>query len=215
MPDFALERASEERGLAPVAGLDEAGRGPWAGPVTAAAVVLDRQRLPATLAEGLDDSKKLSAARRELLFDVLNNSPAVHHALGWASVAEIDRLNILAASLLAMRRALAALPIAAAYALVDGNRLPNLPCPGEAVVKGDGRSLSIAGASVIAKVSRDREMARLARAHPVYGWDSNQGYGTKVHREALARLGPCAEHRRSFRPVAEILARRTPEQDPF
>ncbi len=215
MPDFALERASEERGLAPVAGLDEAGRGPWAGPVTAAAVVLDRQRLPATLAEGLDDSKKLSSARRELLFDVLSTSPAVHHALGWASVAEIDRLNILAASLLAMRRALAALPIAAAYALVDGNRLPNLPCPGEAVVKGDGRSLSIAGASVIAKVSRDREMARLARAHPVYGWDSNQGYGTKVHREALARLGPCAEHRRSFRPVAEILARRTPEQDPF
>ena len=215
MPDFALERAIEERGLAPVAGLDEAGRGPWAGPVTAAAVVLDRHRLPATLSEGLDDSKKLSAARRDQLFEVLSTSPAVHHALGWASVTEIDRLNILAASLLAMRRALAALPVAATYALVDGNRLPDLPCPGEAVVKGDGRSLSIAGASVIAKVSRDREMARLARAHPGYGWESNQGYGTKVHREALARLGPCGEHRQSFRPVAAILAQRTQTQDPF
>lgn len=215
MPDFALESAIEERGLAPVAGLDEAGRGPWAGPVTAAAVVLDRRRLPATLCESLDDSKKLSAARRDTLFEVLSTSPAVHHALGWASVAEIDRLNILAASLLAMRRALAALPVAAAYALVDGNRLPDLPCPGEAIVKGDGRSLSIAGASVIAKVSRDREMARLARAHPGYGWESNQGYGTEVHREALARLGPCGEHRRSFRPVAAVLARGTPEQNPF
>jgi ribonuclease HII len=205
MPDLTFEQAADLRGFASVAGLDEAGRGPWAGPVVAAAVVLDRQRLPATLAEGLDDSKKLKRAHREALFETIRTSAAVGYGVGWSSVDEIDALNILAASLLAMRRAFAALPVAPAYALVDGNRLPELPCPCEAIVKGDALSLSIAGASVVAKVTRDREMARLALAHPGYGWETNQGYGTKVHRAALTRLGPTVQHRRSFRPVAEAL----------
>jgi ribonuclease HII len=205
MPDLTFEQAADLRGFAPVAGLDEAGRGPWAGPVVAAAVVLDRRRLPVTLAEGLDDSKKLKRAHREALFETIRTSAAVGYGVGWSSVAEIDTLNILEASLLAMRRAFAALPVAAAYALVDGNRLPELPCPCEAIVKGDALCLSIAGASVVAKVTRDREMARLALAHPGYGWETNQGYGTKVHRAALTRLGPTVQHRRSFRPVAEAL----------
>jgi len=202
----------EAGGQALVIGLDEAGRGPWAGPVVAAAAWLDPARCPAELRRGLDDSKRLSPARRAALLELLEHSAARGAAalgLGAAGVAEIDDVNILQATLRAMTRAAADLTArsgrAPEAALVDGNRLPELPCPAEAVVGGDGLSLSIAAASILAKVTRDRHMAVLARAHPGYGWERNQGYGTAEHRAALARLGVTPEHRRSFRPVREAL----------
>ena len=203
MPDFSLERAS---GLRPVAGIDEAGRGPLAGPVVAAAVVLDPARVP----RGIDDSKKLRAAVRERIAAELERCAAI--GLGQASVQEIDRLNILKATMLAMRRALDALSLALgrapALALVDGNRLPELPCPAEAVVRGDAKSLSIAAASIVAKVARDAMMADLAREHPHYGWDRNAGYGTAQHLKALTLHGPTPHHRITFAPVHNLLIQR-------
>lgn len=203
MPDFSLEDAARAEGFAMIAGIDEAGRGPWAGPVVAAAVILDQAALPAALAEGLDDSKKLSAARREALFALLPGFARI--GVGRAEVDEIDRLNILQATFLAMTRAAAALSSVPDLALVDGNRPPALACAVRCVVGGDGRSLSIAAASVVAKVTRDRVMTELALRHPGYGWERNAGYGTAEHQAALARLGPTPAHRRSFRPVAALL----------
>ncbi len=198
-PDLAQEDAVLGM-TGPVCGIDEAGRGPWAGPVVAAAVVLDRNAIP----DGLDDSKKLSAARRATLFDRITASAAV--GIGIASVTEIDRLNILRANDLAMCRAVVALDPAPCVALIDGNRLPpDLPCQGRALVGGDASSLSIAAASIVAKVTRDRIMADLAMAHPGYSWETNQGYGTAAHRAALTRLGVTPHHRRSFKPVHNIL----------
>ncbi len=196
MLDLALEGARE----GPVAGVDEAGRGPWAGPVVAAAVVLDAGSVPA----GVTDSKQLSRARREALFAALRASARI--GVGAASVAEIDRLNILAATLVAMRRAVDDLGVAPAHVLIDGNRAPQLACPATAVVGGDQRSLSIAAASIVAKVTRDCIMARLARRYPGFGWERNAGYGTPEHRAALARLGVTPHHRRSFAPIARLLA---------
>ncbi len=192
-----------------VAGIDEAGRGPWAGPVAAGAAILRQDRLPDDLRQGLDDSKKLSHEKRERLFQRLMEGEGdwVLLGVGWAEAGEIDRLNILQATFLAMRRALDALGVRPALALVDGNRPPPLPCPVQTVVKGDGKSLSIAAASILAKVSRDRRMAELAMAYPGYGWETNAGYGTPAHQAALLRLGPTPEHRRSFRPVAQLVAR--------
>ncbi len=211
MPDFALERElGHDRGRI-VIGLDEAGRGPWAGPVVAAAAWLDPAGLDAALSEGLDDSKKLSARRRNDLFDILSDpaGAGARVAVGEASVEEIDDLNILQASLLAMQRAAtalaAALDSAPQAALVDGNKLPRLACEARAVVKGDRLSLSIAAASVVAKVTRDRAMAALARDYPGYGWERNQGYGTAEHRAGIARLGVTPLHRRSFRPIRDAL----------
>lgn len=178
-----------------VCGIDEAGRGPWAGPVVAAAVILDPARVP----RGIDDSKRLTPAAREELFQALLTCAGI--GVGAASVNEIDSINILQATLRAMERALAALPHAPDAALVDGNRLPILPCPALAVIGGDGRSLSIAAASIVAKVTRDRMMRELAREYPVYGWDRNKGYGTSVHAAALARHGVSPHHRLSFGPV--------------
>ncbi|MEK7819815.1 MAG: ribonuclease HII [Pseudomonadota bacterium] len=203
MPDFSLEDSARAEGFAMIAGIDEAGRGPWAGPVVAAAVILDQAALPAALAEGLDDSKKLSAARREALFALLPEFARI--GVGRAEVDEIDRLNILQATFLAMTRAAAALSSVPDLALVDGNRPPALACAVRCVVGGDGRSLSIAAASVVAKVTRDRVMTELALRHPGYGWERNAGYGTAEHQAALARLGPTPAHRRSFRPVAALL----------
>lgn len=202
-PTAEPETALAERWGAPVAGIDEAGRGPLAGPVVAAAVVLGTA-IPA----GLDDSKRLTAARREALFARLETSLDVRIGIGIAEPAEIDAVNILQATYLAMRRAVAALarsgPIAAA--LIDGNRVPpELGCPGEALVGGDARSAAIAAASIMAKVTRDRIMARLAAAHPGYGWERNMGYGTAEHRAAIAELGVTAQHRRSFRPISDII----------
>lgn len=196
MPDFTLER----RITGPVAGVDEVGRGPLAGPVYAAAVILDPARLPA----GLDDSKKMSEARREKAFDAIMAS-ALAVGIGVASVEEIDRINILAATMLAMRRAVDRLSVAPVHALVDGNKAPALPCPADPIVKGDTKVISIAAASIIAKVTRDRVMSELDTAFPGYGWARNKGYGTADHMEALARIGPSVHHRTSFAPIAQLM----------
>ena len=197
MADFALEAAC---GCLRVCGVDEVGRGPWAGPVVAAAVILDR----GWDADGVDDSKRLTAAARTRLRREIEAHAEV--GTGQASVYEIDRMNILNAALLAMRRAVAALARVPECALVDGNRLPDLPCPATAVTRGDARSLSIAAASIVAKVERDRLMAGLAVDFPGYGWERNAGYGTPQHAAALERLGVSPHHRRSFAPVARRLA---------
>ncbi len=201
MPDFALEMSCKGqmscKGL--VCGIDEAGRGPLAGPVVAAAVILDRRRLPRALRHGLDDSKKLSAAAREEFAGLLERCARI--GVGAASVIEIDRRNILQATLAAMCRAVAALGVAPEIALVDGNVPPPLPCPVRTVIGGDGLSLSIAAASVIAKVTRDRLMRRLALRYGGYGWETNVGYGTPEHQTALQLMGLTPHHRRSFAPV--------------
>jgi ribonuclease HII len=193
MPHFLLE--SRAGGL--VAGLDEAGRGPLAGPVIAAAVIFPTG-VPDTLAALLDDSKKLTPGQRAAAYTALTACGLAHIAIGAASVTEIARLNILHASLLAMCRALHRLKVRPDVALVDGNRPPALPCPVRCVIGGDGLSLSIAAASIVAKVVRDRAMARLARRWPGYGWERNAGYPTAHHRAALIRLGPTCHHRAGF-----------------
>jgi ribonuclease HII len=199
-PDFSFESAAHGRGLLVVAGTDEVGRGPLAGPVTAAAVILDPARLP----QGLADSKTLSAKTRARLFVQIMDSAEV--CVAHASVAEIDSLNILRASHLAMERAINGLGRRPDYCLVDGNLVPaGLKGRAEAIVKGDGKSLSIAAASIIAKETRDRLMVDLAQQHPGYGWDRNAGYPTKEHLDALLNLGLTPFHRRSFRPVHNIL----------
>jgi ribonuclease HII len=203
MPGYALESAAAGR----VAGIDEVGRGPLAGPVVAAAVVLPRP-VPPGLAAMLDDSKKLTPTQREAAFIALNAARAagqVEIGVGAASVAEITRINILQASLLAMCRAVARLAAPPDFALVDGNRPPALSCAVRCVVGGDGLSLSIAAASIVAKVVRDRAMARLAARYPGYGWDSNAGYGTAAHRRSLLALGPNCHHRPTFGGVRDIV----------
>ncbi len=184
-----------------IAGIDEAGRGPLAGPVVAAAVVLD----PGAPIAGLDDSKKLSPARRAVLEREIKKK-ARHWAVASASVAEIDALNILQATLLAMQRAVAALGIVPSAALVDGNQLPKLPCPGEAVVGGDGIHAQISAASILAKQDRDRRMTALAVVYPQYGFERHKGYPTRVHLEALERHGISIHHRRSYAPVRRLIA---------
>ncbi|WP_173931020.1 ribonuclease HII [Chelativorans sp. Marseille-P2723] len=196
-PDLSLENGIMREGLAPVAGLDEAGRGPLAGPVVAAAVVLDVNRIP----EGLDDSKRISAEGREALVqEIFATSIAV--SVASLSADSIDRSNILIASLEAMRRALEGLCVRPAYALVDGRDIPpGLPCPCRAVIKGDRLSQSIAAASIVAKVARDRMMARTASLLPLYGFDSHVGYATERHRTAISEHGPIKRlHRMSFAP---------------
>ncbi len=196
MPDFEVE--TELGGQ--VAGVDEAGRGPLAGPVVAAAVVLD----PCAIPEGLDDSKKLSHKRRAGLLTQLLEVAQI--GIGLASVAEIDEMNILRASHLAMERAVTALPLIPDFALIDGRHVPhNLPCRAIPMIKGDARSLSIAAASIVAKERRDALMVDLAQQHPGYGWETNMGYPSKSHKEALRNLGVTPHHRRSFRPVHNIL----------
>lgn len=198
--DFTLEAALIRCGSQAIAGVDEVGRGPLAGPVTAAAVVLD----PAHLPQGLADSKVLTATRRKVLAESIRTH--ARWAVAHASVAEIDTLNILQASHLAMRRALMALGLPLDAALIDGNRLPtDLPCPAQAVIKGDARCMSIAAASILAKVARDALMADLVLQCPGYGWERNAGYGSAQHLDALKRLGVTAHHRRSFAPVRRML----------
>lgn len=184
-----------------VAGVDEVGRGPLVGNVVAAAVILD----PAQPIDGLTDSKKLSEKRREALYPVIMER-ALAYAIGWATPAEIDQLNILHATMLAMQRAVCSLSVPPDYALIDGNRCPpGLPCAAEAIVKGDLKEPAISAASILAKVYRDREMAQLDARFPDYGFAKHKGYPTALHLARLQQLGPLPEHRRSFRPVAELL----------
>lgn len=198
--DLSYELAAQARGATVVAGVDEVGRGPLCGPVTAAAVVLDPGRIPA----GIADSKTLPFAQRERIYQELLEVAQV--SVAHATVEEIDALNILNASHLAMERAVAGLGRVPDHVLVDGNRLPkHLPCSAEALVKGDAKSLSIAAASIAAKVVRDRIMVDLAQQHPGYGWERNAGYPTKDHLAALLNLGVTPHHRRSFKPVHNIL----------
>jgi len=199
MPDDSLESALRARGLLMVAGVDEAGRGPLAGPVAAAAVIL-----PAGWrCEGLDDSKKLPAAKRETLYATITTDIAVRWSVSFADHEEIDRINILRATHAAMARAVQGLALAVHHCLIDGLRVPNFPWNHDGIVKGDGKSLSIAAASIIAKVSRDRLMKDFAREFPQYGFEQHKGYGTEQHLTALRHHGPCRIHRRSFQPVAQ------------
>ena len=201
LPTFEIEDAKRAAGFLRIAGVDEAGRGPLAGPVVSAAVILD----PTTIPAGLADSKKLTARRREALFDEINAVCRV--GTGIATVAEIDAMNILRAAHLSMCRAIEGLG-GCDVCLIDGNMVPDqCPAPAEAVVKGDARCLSIAAASIIAKVTRDRIMVGLAQQYPGFGWERNAGYPTKAHIEALENLGVTPEHRRSFAPVHKILCR--------
>ncbi len=199
-PDHRYEDAARLSGHARIAGVDEVGRGPLAGPVMACAVILDPNLVP----PGLGDSKVLSIKRRESLFDLIPTIAVV--GFGMADVAEIEAMNILNASHLAMRRALADLAIAPDFALIDGNRMPpDLPCPAQTVIRGDTLSLSIAAASIMAKVWRDRWMVGLAQQHPGYGWDRNAGYPTREHHAGLKCHGVTPHHRRTFAPIHKML----------
>lgn len=193
MPDYSFERAAHEAGYRVVCGIDEAGRGPLSGPVVAAACVLD----PSVEIAGLNDSKKLSPAKRELLFERITES-ALDFAIGMASPEEIDSLNILNATMLAMRRAIAGLKIAADFALVDGNCTRDFPIPARAIVKGDALSCSISAASILAKVTRDRLCLEDEKNYPQYGFAKHKGYGTAEHIAALKQYGPCPIHRKTF-----------------
>lgn len=200
MPHYIYESRLLKTIAGPVCGVDEAGRGPLAGPVVAAAVILERGRIP----KGLNDSKQLDEETREALFPLIMER-AVAVGVGEASVEEIDLVNIRQATHLAMARAVRALPVAAAFALVDGNDAPALPCKCDTLVDGDARSLSIAAASIIAKVTRDRMMAALHDQHPGYNWKSNKGYGTPEHYSGLRTHGVTIHHRRSFGPIRNLL----------
>ncbi len=199
-PDDSFERAAMARGFSIIAGVDEVGRGPLAGPVTAAAVVLDLSDIP----PGLNDSKKLTAKRRAALDGEIRARAIV--SLGHASVEEIDDINILQASHLAMERAVAGLPVVPDHILIDGNKIPKgLLGRSECIIKGDSKSISISAASIVAKIWRDTLMVGLAQQHPGYGWETNAGYGSKSHMLAMQKLGVTPHHRRSFKPVHNIL----------
>jgi len=207
MPNFDIENSFD--GI--VAGIDEVGRGPWAGPVVAAAAVLDVSKIPENLLSMIDDSKKLTLSMRENVFDsFMELSVGFQFSIGQASVEEIDALNILQATLLAMERAFEKLQNDVGnkiqYALVDGNKAPNIPCETHTVIKGDAQSFSIAAASIMAKVTRDRMMVKLAKEFPHYGWERNAGYGTKVHQEGLAQHGITPHHRKSYKPIQKFMA---------
>ncbi len=200
MPHYIYESRLLKTMAGPICGVDEAGRGPLAGPVVAAAVILDRKRIP----KGLNDSKQLTEDEREDLFPRIMEM-AVAVGVGEASVGEIDMVNIRQATHLAMARAVRALSVEAAFALVDGNDPPALPCRCDTLVDGDARSLSIAAASIIAKVTRDRMMVALHEEHPGYNWRSNKGYGTAEHYQGLRAHGVTIHHRRSFAPIHNLL----------
>jgi ribonuclease HII len=207
-PTFELEAVELEVAGGPIAGVDEAGRGPWAGPVVAAAVILDPARLPS----GVDDSKALDEHMRETVYQRIVATSLF--AVGIAEVERIDRDNILAATMWAMGEAVAALSERPRLVLIDGTRAPRLACETRTIVKGDAKCLSIAAASIVAKVTRDRLMMDLAREHPGYGFERHKGYGTPEHKAALARLGVSAQHRRSFKPVQLALGLVAAVSDP-
>ena len=201
-PNFDLETEMMDIHQAPVVGIDEAGRGPWAGPVVVAAVILDPDRIP----QGLNDSKKLTPQAREDRYEEIMATARVAAVIG--QVARIDRDNILQATFWGMRTAFRTLGMLQAVALIDGNAVPKrFPGAARPLVGGDGRSLSIAAASIVAKVTRDRIMVRLAKRYSGYGWENNKGYGTAEHASGIERHGVCAHHRRSFAPIRRVLAR--------
>ncbi|HWD50433.1 MAG TPA: ribonuclease HII [Rhizomicrobium sp.] len=200
MPHYIYESRVLKTMDGPICGVDEAGRGPLAGPVVAAAVILDRKKMP----KGLNDSKQLDADTREELYAVIVER-SVAWGVGIGTVDEIDLINIRQATHLAMARAVRELKIVAMFALVDGNDAPPLPCPCDTIVEGDAKSVSIAAASIIAKVTRDRMMRSLHYEHPHYGWFNNKGYGTPDHYAGLEKHGPCPHHRRSFGPIHNML----------
>ena len=203
MPDFTLENKLSNKGFSCISGVDEVGRGSWAGPVVAAAVVFCKKKWPKIINMGVNDSKKLSPKRREGLFDIIQNNADV--GIGLASVKEIDQINILQATFLAMDRALENLSITPDYILIDGDKVPPIKYQAEAIVKGDGRSISIGAASIIAKVTRDKLMIKLGLKFPSYAWEHNMGYGTKKHRAGLERFGVTEHHRKSYKPIINIL----------
>ena len=203
MADYRQERAAAAVGRSPLAGVDEAGRGPWAGPVVAAAVILDPNDIP----DGIADSKTLSEAQRERVFDEISRT--AHVGIGIVSAAEIDDINILNATMAAMRIALANLPVRPMLALIDGNRVPGSDVPCRAIIRGDATCLSIAAASIIAKVTRDRLMIELGRQHPGYGFERHKGYGTPEHQRSIVELGVMAEHRKTFKPIRFALSEET------
>lgn len=188
-----FEKEALAKGYKSVCGVDEAGRGPLAGPVCAAAVILPE----GIIIDGVNDSKKLSEKKRESLFDVIREQ-ALSYSIAYATVDEIEEINILNATMLAMRRAIDGLDIKADYAMIDGNKIPPIDIDAECIVKGDAKSMSIACASILAKVSRDRLLYKYAEEYPMYGFDKHKGYGTKAHREAILKYGPCPYHRKSF-----------------
>ena len=188
-----FEKEALAKGYKSVCGVDEPGRGPLAGPVCAAAVILPE----GVIIDGVNDSKKLSEKKRESLFDVIREQ-ALSYSIAYATVDEIEEINILNATMLAMRRAIDGLDIKADYAMIDGNKIPPIDIDAECIVKGDAKSMSIACASILAKVSRDRLLYKYAEEYPMYGFDKHKGYGTKVHREAILKYGPCPYHRKSF-----------------
>lgn len=188
-----FEKEALAKGYKSVCGVDEAGRGPLAGSVCAAAVILPE----GVIIDGVNDSKKLSEKKRESLFDVIREQ-ALSYSIAYATVDEIEEINILNATMLAMRRAIDGLEIKADYAMIDGNKIPPIDIDAECIVKGDAKSMSIACASILAKVSRDRLLYKYAEEYPMYGFDKHKGYGTKVHREAILKYGPCPYHRKSF-----------------
>lgn len=190
---LSYEKEAISKGYKSICGVDEAGRGPLAGPVCAAAVILPEN----TIIEGVNDSKKLSEKKREALFDVIKEQ-ALSYSIAFASVEEIEEINILNATMLAMKRAVEGLDVKADYAMIDGNRLPDLSIDSEFIIKGDAKSMSIACASILAKVSRDRLLYKYAEEYPEYLFDKHKGYGTKAHVEAIKKYGPCPYHRLSF-----------------
>ena len=192
MPDYTFEQEAAASGYARICGVDEAGRGPLAGNVVAAAVIMPE----GLVIEGLNDSKKLSEKKRDALFDIICEKTV--YSIAWATPAEIDELNILNATMLAMRRAIEGLPVEADFALIDGNCSRGFTIPTKTVVGGDAKSMSIAAASILAKVTRDCQCLELDRMYPEYGFAGHKGYPTKAHREKVIEIGPCPEHRRSF-----------------
>jgi len=198
LPDLSFENDHAHHGI--ICGIDEVGRGPWAGPVTAAAIILDQTSIP----NGMNDSKKISAIKRNQI--ALHLKETAFIGIGHASVEEIDEINILQASFLAMERAIKNLPLTPDFALIDGRHIPpNISIPAKAIIKGDSISLSISAASIIAKVTRDKIMTDLAKKLPYYGWETNMGYGTKKHQDGLQSHGVTKHHRRSFKPIHNIL----------
>ena len=190
---FLYENQLAQQGYSSICGVDEAGRGPLAGPVCAAAVILK----PNDIIEGVNDSKKLTEKKRETLFDIIKEK-AISYSIAFATVEEIEEINILNATMLAMKRAVEGLDVPSDYAIIDGNKTPNLNIPCESIVKGDAKSMSIAAASILAKVSRDRLLLEYAKQYPEYGFEKHKCYGTKVHTQAIREFGPCPVHRMSF-----------------